>query len=109
MDEERDLRARFQELRDEELRFAPPFRTPGRQRLAPRRLLAAAAAFVLLAFVVAISVRSGRTTFSDSDRAAVKTVAAWHPPTEFLLHTPGSEILVTTPVIPDVPPMKGNS
>jgi hypothetical protein len=32
-------------------------------------------------------------SFSASDRAAVRSVAAWHPPTDILLHTPGSELL----------------
>ena len=102
-----DLRARFQELRDEERRFAPRFGVPQRLRFGLRRLLATAAAMILLALLVVISMRSRRTTFSASDRAAVQTIAAWHPPTEFLLRTPGSEILLTTPVIPDVHSMKG--
>jgi hypothetical protein len=107
IDDEGDFRARFEELRKEELRFAPRFRMARSRRLAPRRLIAAAAALILLVLVVAISVRSRRTTFSASDRAAVRSIAAWHPPTEFLLRTPGSEILLTTPVIPDVHSMKG--
>ncbi len=108
IDDEGDLRPRFQELRDEERRFAPRFRVaPPLRRLAPRRLITAAAALILLVLVVTISVRSRKTTFSASDRAAVRSIAAWHPPTDFLLRTPGSEILLTTPVIPDVRPMKG--
>ncbi|HEX9460790.1 MAG TPA: hypothetical protein VGA84_16695 [Thermoanaerobaculia bacterium] len=107
IDDDGDFRARFEELRAEERRFAPRFRVARPRRLAPRRLVAAAAALILLVLVVAISVRSRRTTFSASDRAAVRSIAAWHPPTEFLLRTPGSEILLTTPVIPDVHSMKG--
>jgi hypothetical protein len=107
IDEEHDLRARFEELRDVERRFVPRFGVPRRRRLVPRRLLATAAAMILLAIVAVISIRSRRTTFSASDRAAVQTIAAWHPPTDFLLQTPGSEILVSTPVIPDVRSMKG--
>jgi hypothetical protein len=102
-----ELRARFQELRDEERRLVPRFGVPHRRRFVPRRLLATAAALVLLAIVVVISVRSRKTTFSASDRAAVQTIAAWHPPTDFLLQTPGSEILMKTPMIPDVRSMKG--
>lgn len=107
IDDEGDFRARFEELREEELRFAPRFHVARPRRLASRRLIAAAAALILLVLVVAISVRSRRTAFSASDRAAVRSIAAWHPPTEFLLRTPGSEILLTTPVIPDVHSMKG--
>ncbi|HXA18493.1 MAG TPA: hypothetical protein VN380_15985 [Thermoanaerobaculia bacterium] len=108
IDDEGEFRARFEELREEESRFAPRFCVARpRRRLAPRRLAAVAAALILLVLVVVISVRSRRTTFSASDRAAVRSIAAWHPPTEFLLRTPGSEILLTTPVIPDVHSMKG--
>jgi len=107
IDDERDLRERFQELREAERRFAPRFGVPRRRRLVPRRLLATAAAVILLAVVVLISIRSRRTTFSASDRAAVQTIAAWHSPTDFLLQTPGSEILVSTPAIPDIRSMKG--
>jgi hypothetical protein len=107
MDDERDLQARFHELRNEELRLAPRFRLQRGRRVAPRRLVATAAALILLVLVAVITVRSRRTTFSDSDHAAVRKLAAWHPPTDFLLQTPGSEILVRTPVIPDVSSTKG--
>ena len=107
IDEDRDFRERFQELREAELRLAPRFGLPRRRRLVPRRLLATASALILLAVVVLISIRSRRTTFSASDRAAVHTIAVWHSPTDFLLQTPGSEILVSTPAIPDVRSMKG--
>jgi hypothetical protein len=107
IDEERDLRERFQELREAERRLAPRFGLPRPRRLIPRRRFATAAALILLAIVVLFSLRSRRTTFSASDRAAVHTIAAWHPPTDFLLQTPGSEILVSTPAIPDVRSMKG--
>lgn len=102
-----DIRARFQDLQDEERRFVPRFGVTPPRRFAPRRLLASAVALILLAIVVVISIRSRRTTFSASDRVAVQTIAAWHPPTDFLLQTPGSAILVSTPVIPDVSSMKG--
>lgn len=107
IDEERDLRERFQELREAERRLAPRFGVPRRRRLVPRRLLATASALIFLAIVVLIGVRSRRTTFSASDRAAVQTIAAWHSPTDFLLQTPGNEILVSTPAIPDIRSMKG--
>lgn len=102
-----ELRARFQDLRDQERSFVPRFGVPGRRRLVPRRLLATASALFLLAIVVLFSIRSRPTTFSASDRVAVQTIAAWHSPTDFLLQTPGSEILVSTPAIPDVRSMKG--
>jgi hypothetical protein len=105
MDEESELRARFEELRAEDQRWMPRYRPgPSRRLFAPRRLLAVAAVSFLLVVALAtlVTIRSRRTTFSDSDRVAVRSIAAWRPPTEFLLRTPGSEILTTTPAIPDV-------
>ena len=109
---EDDLRKRFQELRGFDAQAAPRFRVP-RARLAPRpRLLAATAMILILSAAgLTIGVHDRSTTFSESDRAIVQSVAAWQPPTRFLLRTPGDEILTTTPPIPDtnnlVPLSKG--
>jgi len=46
--------------------------------------------------------RRGATTFSDSDRAAARSIAAWHAPTDVLLRAPGRQLLTTTPRIPDL-------
>jgi hypothetical protein len=99
---ELDLHERFAQLRNEERLGVPPFHVePRRQKHVGWRWIAATAV-LLLAVVMSIVIRSGPTRFSDSDRAAVRSVAGWHPPTDFLLRTPGSEILVTTPRIPDL-------
>ena len=112
IDEEIELKKRFMELRDEEARWAPRFRLPQVGHTARPRLLAACAgALILVAALVLVGVRSRRTTFSISDRAAIQAIDAWRPPTQFLLLTPGAAILSTTPAIPDlsgaVPRMKG--
>ena len=107
-DNRNDLSKRFEELRAEESRWVPAFNpTPRRPTRFPARarLAAAAALLVLFAALAAvIAVRPERTSFSESDRAIARSMAAWRPPTAFLLRTPGSEILATTPVIldPDV-------
>ncbi len=112
-DEEIDLKRRFLELRDEEARWTPRFRLPHVGHTARPRLLAACAATLVLcvAALVLVGVRSRRTTFSISDRAAIQAIDAWRSPTQFLLVTPGAAILSTTPAIPDlsgaVPRMKG--
>jgi hypothetical protein len=102
-DEESDLRGRFAQLRAEERfgvpRFAWEPRTP--RRHVPWRAIAATAALLVIVMITGI-IRWRSTRFSDSDRAAVRSVAAWHPPTDFLLRTPGNEILATTPRIPDL-------
>lgn len=97
-----DLRSRFHQLRELDERAAPRFRVP-RGRVSRPRMAVAAAILVILSSVIAlIGVRSRSVMFSDSDRATVRSVAAWQPPTRFLLRTPGNQILTTTPVIPDV-------
>jgi hypothetical protein len=107
-DDRSDLRKRFEDLRAEDSRWIPEFNpSPQRPtRLPARTWFAAAAAllFLFAALATVIGVRSERTRFTESDRAVVRSVAAWRPPTAFLLRTPGSEILATTPVIldPDV-------
>ena len=105
IEESSELRKRFEELRAEDERWTPRFHpvTSG-PRFALQRLLAVAAVFCLLLASLAalITIRSHRTTFSESDRRIAGSIAAWRPPTAFLLRTPGSEILMTTPAIPDV-------
>jgi hypothetical protein len=99
-----DLRKQFEELRGDDARVVPRFHIP-RGRRAPRpRLLAASAMILILSAVLlaAIGIRARSTTFSESDRMVVQSVAAWRAPTRFLLRTPGEEFLTTTPLIPDV-------
>jgi hypothetical protein len=103
IDEEADLRERFAQLRNEEQRGAPPFR-PVRARRTGRlswRWIAAAATLIVAVFAI-FTLRSRPTAFTDSDRAAVRSVGEWHPPTDFLLHPPGIDLLATTPRIPDL-------
>jgi ABC-type cobalt transport system substrate-binding protein len=99
-----DLKRLFRELRSEEERGVPQFgRQPVRRAPAFRALPAVAAVVLLfLVVLVAVRVRVRHTTFSGSDRAVARAVAEWQPPTEFLLRTPGGEILTTTPAIPEV-------
>jgi hypothetical protein len=103
IDEESDLRERFAHLRAEERAGIPRFESEprGRKRHVAWRMIAVTAA-LLLVVITTILVRSHPTQFSASDRAAVRSVADWHPPTDFLLRTPGSEMLTTTPHIPDL-------
>ena len=98
-----NLHERFAELRAEERRVVPRFDAMPRER---RRRVAwrmiAAAATLLLIVGISIMIRPHPTKFSDSDRAAARSVAEWHPPTDFLLRTPGSDMLTSTPRIPDL-------
>lgn len=102
-DDESDLRERFAQLRAEERYVVPRFDPVPRvrKRSVAGRMIAATAMFVLLV-VIAIAIRPRPTRFTDTDRAAVHSLAEWHPPTDFLLRTPGSEVVTTTPRIPDL-------
>lgn len=102
IDEDADLRERFARLRAEERLAIPRFRIEPRpqKRAAVWRAIAAPAA-LLLVIAAIVTIRSHPTAFSDSDHAIVRSVTEWHPPTDFLLQTPGNEMLTTTPQIPD--------
>ena len=92
-----DLHARFEELREEERASAPRFSVHPPRRISRRPLLALA---VLLLIVVAVFYPRRPQPFTASDRAAARAIADWHAPTDFLLRTPGSELLDSTPSIP---------
>ena len=97
-----DLRSRFHRLRELDEQAASPFRLPRGRVSRPRIAVAAAMLVILSSLIAVVALRARSVTFSESDRAAVRSVAAWQPPTRFLLRTPGHQILTTTPVIPDV-------
>ncbi len=102
IDDETHLGERFARLRAEERVTVPRFVWPRAERRGPLARLAIAATVALLIAVTFAIVRSRFATFSDADRMAVQAVADWHPPTDFLLRAPGSELLTTTPRIPDL-------
>src|SRR5207244_1026428 len=86
-----DLRARFAELRNEELRTTPAFAVavaPASRRPYWRR---PAAALILLLLVILFSSKR-HTTFTPDDRAAARAIATWHPPTDFLLRMPSTGV-----------------
>jgi hypothetical protein len=98
-DDDRDLRDRFARLRAEERADVSPFRAPVRR--APSRpawipRLAVAAAIVLVALVVA---RPDRPPRNLSVGVVDLRAATWRSPTDFLLTTPGSELMRTVPAL----------
>jgi hypothetical protein len=103
-DDDSELRGRFAELRAGERNVIPPFdpRLRAREYRVAWRPLAATAALLLLAIAASLTFRSHPTDFSESDRAGLRGMAEWRPPTDFLLRTPGNELLTTTPRIPDL-------
>jgi hypothetical protein len=86
-----DLRARFADLRDEDLRTIPSFIVAPASRRPYWRRPAAALAFVLLVIVIA-SLHPRKPSFTADDRAAARAIATWHPPTDFLLRMPSTGV-----------------
>lgn len=114
---DRELRAGFAALRRQDEQAAPAFAAlwngaVRRSRAARGRglrraaLAAASATAALAALAVALSpwVKSGLLSPRPSARQALSpagrpapSITAWRPPTDFLLRTPGEEILVQAP------------
>jgi hypothetical protein len=96
-DDDRELRELFGRLKAEERDHVPPFRTPTR-RAQPARVprVAVAAAVILIALVHA---RPDRPPRNVSLRMVDLGAAAWRSPTDFLLVTPGSELMRTVPAV----------
>ncbi len=92
-DNDRDLKAHFANLREEDRGRAPTF---GRTVAAvPRRAFhwrIAFAAAPVLAVAVMLAVRTHRPA-----DAAPRQLAVWSSPTAFLLETPGRQLLNQTP------------
>lgn len=96
---DRDLQDLFRRLRDAESGLAPHYgvllkrrRRMGVRRPAGRLALAAAAA-AFIAVVAIYSTRSGRV--GNSHFATL----AWRSPTDFLLDTPGHDLLSSVPTL----------
>ena len=106
MTDDNDLRQRFEELRAEERASVRPFRALHEQRrpsLFRYRTAFALAALLLLILVpsVIISSRRSATAFTAEEQRIARSLGQWHPTTAFLLRTPGSDLLASTPSIPD--------
>ena len=96
-EDDRALAAAFADLRQEEEAQTPPFdelvrrgrtRRPVRAGLLGVRPLALAAAFALAALGVWLGVRA-----REPRHPAVPPLAEWRSPTDFLLATPGRDLL----------------
>jgi len=107
-DEDRDLHDAFAAVRREEATQVPPFSMPSRIALEHRRrrwsgTLVAATACAAALIVAAVSLRpKGRTTHegaSPEPAQAIASITTWKPETDFLLNTPGRELLQGVPVI----------
>lgn len=110
MNEDERLRDLFRAADRAQRAGAPPFAGLLRRERPPRtyRLaLLAAAASLLLAGVIIHSLRASRPAPSAPD--SFFSSVRWEGPTDFLLETPGKEILDTTPRIGAPPPPEDGS
>jgi hypothetical protein len=93
------LRRRFATLRREEDQQAPEFATLWRSRARAQRRQTrwfAAAACALIALLTLLWIRSVQRRPDDK---TVVSITEWKAPTDFLLATPGRELLRTVPEI----------
>ena len=99
-----DLRGRFAALREEEARGRPQFVVPVERRL-PRRLAPAWIAVPVVAAVAALWLVGRDGGDPEAPYEIDLSSTAWVAPTDFLLGTPGSELLAALPTIGDTPPV----
>jgi hypothetical protein len=101
---EDDVRARFAALRREEEALAPEFALPlprvaqSRRRSVGKRI-ALAASLAAVITVVVIVVRFAPQKAHPGAGTPVASLTEWKAPTDFLLETPGRELLRTVPAI----------
>ncbi|MBI4503555.1 MAG: hypothetical protein HY700_20635 [Gemmatimonadetes bacterium] len=99
--DDQELSARFRSLRREEAAQAPPFAVPERPLVSswPRLLRAAAAIGLLVgAGATTLWLRQRRDT-AARNQLALYRASTWVVPTDFLLETPGTDLLRRVPQI----------
>jgi hypothetical protein len=97
--DDRELREHFAQLKQEDRARVPSFRAPAVKatpRWRPVVRVALAAAIVIMAIVLA---RPDQTPRIVAGPVVDLGATAWHSPTDFLLITPGSELLRSVPSV----------
>ena len=98
-DDDRELRELFSRLKQEDRARVPSFRMPSAReapRWGPMARVAVAAAIVLIALVL---LRPDRTPPTMTRQLVDLGTPGWQSPTDFLLITPGSELLRSVPAV----------
>jgi hypothetical protein len=98
-DDDVDLREAFAALRREDADLAPPFRAPASGPVARTRRRARTLRALLATGALAASMVVGLWTWRRGTPAPPPTVSmeVWIAPTDFLLSTPGRELLHSVP------------
>lgn len=111
MTDDRDLRERFASLRESQRTRMPGFEPLLRRSRRYSRSGARLAAAGLIATVAAVSLLlSMRDRGVPAEGVATPSIASWRGPTDFLLATPGRDLLRTVPdigVMPSTSPATG--
>lgn len=100
--DDRNLRDRFAALRADDERLAPDFRRAFMGPAPPRRAryrglaLSGLAALVALAFFFG---RYGGDRAPDHSAVVEPSISRWRSPTDFLLETPGRQLLQALPAV----------
>jgi hypothetical protein len=100
--QDKDLRGRFAALRSEEAAEAPEFALPGPGGLHPRSRLSGNISVTVACVVAMVAVVIGLRLIPwkpERNTTPVASLTEWKAPTDFLLETPGRELLETVPVI----------
>ncbi len=100
MNDDSDLREQFASLRRDEATSVPSFeRVIGiaRRRSNDAGWRVAIAASLLIVAMGAVIFRVSRPPEAPTTRVSVPSLADWRAPTDFLLDTPGRELLHTVP------------
>jgi hypothetical protein len=101
-DQDKDLRGRFAALRSEEAAHSPQFALPESGKIHPQLWrwgyirLTTAACVVAMAVVIGLRLVPRKP---QRNTTSVASLTEWKAPTDFLLETPGRELLQTVPVI----------
>ena len=110
MPEDHDLRDGFAKLRREDQAQAGEFQDSlrrARPRMAPVRRALWVAAAASLAVFIAVGVRSLQRPGQRNPASPDVSITEWRSSTDFLLRTPGAEILHTVPRIGELPAYTG--
>ena len=93
------LRRRFAVLRREEQQHAPEFARLWETRAGVRRRQARWVTAAVCALIAVLALLWMRSAQRRPDERAVASITEWKAPTDFLLETPGRELLRTVPEI----------
>jgi hypothetical protein len=98
-DNDHDVRELFARLKQEDGAHTPPFRKPMRTEANRRSWSPGLAAAAVIALIALVLTRPDAPPLHSSRQLVDLRVSTWRSPTDFLLVTPGSELMRTVPAV----------